>query len=301
MNMPAQAPQAGEGIDRYKLAVPAELRDLPQWVVWKYERDPRRAKPKKVPVCPRSGSNASSTNPQTWGSFADAVACCEGGAYEGVGFVFSADDPYCGIDLDKCVSGGGADVNEFASELIERMGSYAELSPSGTGVHIIVKAVLPGRGRKTAEVEIYDRGRFFTVTGLPIGTPCQVIAERQAEVEGLLAGLGPHAAKPVGDYTKRQLCGPELPDETVLGLIDATKRRKRFRALFGGQWEKDFGSQSEADLALVGIIADFVGNNPGQIDRLFRCSKLCRPKWDEHRGELTYGEKTINKAMGEEQ
>jgi putative DNA primase/helicase len=87
----------------------------------------------------------------------------------------------------------------------------------------------------------------------------------------------------------------------VIAAIEASPRRRYFWALYQGDWTRLYGSQSEADLALVGLLADFIGNNPEQIDRIFRKSKLYRDKWDELRGDLTYGEMTINKALGDEQ
>ena len=75
--------------------------------------------------------------------------------------------------------------------------------------------------------------------------------------------------------------------------------RRRFLELWSGGWEKRYGSQSEADLALTGLLAEYIGNNPSQIDRLFRESTLYRDKWDETRGDNTYGERTIALALGE--
>lgn len=280
--------------------LPAELVALPQWVAWKYVTNPGSAKPRKVPLSARTGANASSTDPETWGTFGEAFAWCKANDCDGVGFVFSDTDPYCGIDLDKCMTEDGRDPNEFATGLIEQMDSYAELSPSGTGVHIIVKAVLTGRGRKSDKAEIYDKGRFFTVTGLPIGKPRTIVAERQAEVEKLYSDIRPERSVRPLSHVERKLKGPELADDTVIDLIVAASKKGKFSVLFAGNWEQVYGSHSEADLALVGIIADFVGDNQEQIDRLFRRSKLFRPKWDEHRGALTYGEMTIAKVLGDQ-
>lgn len=275
--------------------LPAELVRLPQWVAWKYVPDPDRPKPRKIPVTPRTGANASSTDPDTWGVFEEAAIRATASRMAGVGFVFSERDPYCGIDLDGCVSDGGRTVNDFASTLIDQMSSYTELSPSGTGVHIIVKATLPGHGLKSGAIEMYDRGRFFTVTGSPVGRPVFRIADRQSEVEKIYLDLRPKV--PV--RATRLPVGPEVPDDAVLDLIQATGLRKKFFSLFGGHWKKKYDSQSEADLALCGMLASFVGDNPGQIDRLFRRSNLFREKWDETRGSQTYGELTIAKILGD--
>jgi putative DNA primase/helicase len=86
--------------------VPDDLKELDQWVVWRYER--RNGKPTKVP-CRTSGELASVTNPSTWTSFERALECWRQfpRQYAGIGFVFSAADPYCGIDLDGCIDDAG--------------------------------------------------------------------------------------------------------------------------------------------------------------------------------------------------
>jgi putative DNA primase/helicase len=60
--------------------------------------------------------------------------------------------------------------------------------------------------------------------------------------------------------------------------------------------DRDYPSPSEADLALCDILA-FYTQNSAQIDRIFRRSGLLREKWDESRGESTYGGMTIQKAL----
>src|SRR5689334_11461229 len=117
-------------------AIPAELRARDQWVVWKLE--PRGGKPTKVPYC-APDRKASSTDPATWMSYAAAVALAPHG-FNGVGYVFSADDPYTGIDLDKCRDPETGTIHDAAQRLVERFDSYTEVSQSGTGVHIIVRA-----------------------------------------------------------------------------------------------------------------------------------------------------------------
>lgn len=85
---------------------PYGLRDLPQWVAWKYVE--RAGKRTKCPINPRFGWNASSTDPQSWGTFAEAEALYQrSDTIAGVGFVFAADDPFCGLDLDDCLDEHG--------------------------------------------------------------------------------------------------------------------------------------------------------------------------------------------------
>jgi primase-polymerase (primpol)-like protein len=292
-----QTPSKGALAEQLHL-VPAELRAQRQWVAWKYVPDASRAKPKKLPLSAATGGAASSVDPQTWSSFDQVVEFCDRDNLDGVGFVFSAGDDYCGVDLDNCVALETGVVRDASVLLIDELDSYTELSPSGSGVHIIAMARLPGKGRKTGSVEMYDRGRFFTVTGRPLGTS-RPITKRQREIEQLYARLQPNRDVAGPAQESRRLSGPELPDATVLDLIRASRRRAAFQALYSGRWQARHSSQSEADLALTGLIADFVGNNRAQIDRIFRGSALYRPKWDDQRGDDTYGERTIKKALGE--
>lgn len=139
-------------------SIPGELTERPQWVLWKAIPDKAGKKPRKVPFRP-DGQTASSADPATWSSFDEVVAAYNTGDFTGVGYVFAADDPYCGIDID--------DINHpDAARWVKRFNSYTELSPSGHGYHIIIKGRIPdGRGRKREPFEVYSQGRFFTMTG----------------------------------------------------------------------------------------------------------------------------------------
>jgi putative DNA primase/helicase len=276
---------------------PAELRALPQWVCWKSVKGEK--KPTKVPYSARTMRPASSTNPHTWATLEEACdALLDACDYTGVGFVFSPDDPYVGIDLDACIETESSGLADWASQVLSNLNSYSELSPSGSGVHVIVKGVLPGQGRKKGKIEIYDQGRYFTVTGRALPTAPREVEPRQRQIEQLLAQLSP--ARPIflaQESMLRQMTAPEVSDAGVLAHICASSYKRRFQMLYGGSWQRNYSSQSEADIALAGILATFVGNNPAQIDRLFRRSKLYRPKWDELRGSATYGQRTVQKVL----
>jgi putative DNA primase/helicase len=156
--------------------IPEELRDRPQWVCWRLET--RGEKPTKVPYIAGTNSRASSTDLMTWSSFEYALAAYKAGEppYNGIGFVFCSADPFVGIDLDNCISPESDEVAPWAQKTISRVQKgYIEVSPSGTGVHIIVEGVVrSGRARRKVrdqdgkaigEIEMYGRGRFFTITG----------------------------------------------------------------------------------------------------------------------------------------
>ena len=142
--------------------VPDELKHYDQFVNWKWEtRDGKRTKP---PYDPKTGKRASHSDPSTWGTFEDAVKGLDQG-FDGIGFVFTEDDPFCGIDLDKCRDPISGKVEPWAVKIIKDFDSYTEISPSKTGLKIFIRGKLPGGGLKTKHLEVYDRLRFFTITG----------------------------------------------------------------------------------------------------------------------------------------
>lgn len=102
------------------------------------------------------------------GTFAEVCAAVERFELDGAGFEFA--NGYAGIDLDNVVLDDGS-LKPFAAESVNLMNSYTEYSPSGKGLHILFKLLLPlsefsPRHRNDElGIEIYGSGRFFTVTG----------------------------------------------------------------------------------------------------------------------------------------
>jgi len=141
--------------------IPEELRRRPQWVVWKFEK--REGNWTKSPYIAGGVGRAATNDLMTWRPFDEAVRAFETGRYAGIGFVFCSGDTYSGIDLDKCRDPETGELEEWAAELVASLGGYAEASPSGTGVHIIVRGKAPNK--KRGRVEAYAIERFFTMTG----------------------------------------------------------------------------------------------------------------------------------------
>ncbi len=152
------------------LQPPEELRVLPQWVCWRYqERDGKRT---KMPYKATGPGLASATDPATWATYEQAVEACRRHRHDGIGFVFSADDPFTGVDLDHCRDPETGELAPWAAEILAMFpGSYVEASPSGTGVHVITRGVAPHNGKRPYQggaVEVYSKERYFTVTGVPL-------------------------------------------------------------------------------------------------------------------------------------
>ena len=225
--------------------IPQELRSRQQWVCWRMENKEGVSKLTKVPYDPRTGMKASTTDSSTWCSFDHAAGAfaylrnkgdtCSStifattSDYSGIGYVFSVDDPFTGVDLDGAYEAPGC-LYPWAESIVSSLDSYTERSPSGTGVHVIVRARLGQGRRRCGSVETYDRGRYFTMTGACLtGVPAEV-REAQGAVDDLVAHLGPSrpaATVPVwghaqydGDLRTRAAAGPIR--RVTLALLDST-------------------------------------------------------------------------------
>ena len=145
--------------------LPTEMTDAARWVCWKYVL--RDAHWTKVPInAADPARNASSTDAATWSAFGIALAeYLRNPALAGIGFMLG--EGFAGIDMDHVVDAARSLTPE-AARIVELAGSYAELSPSGTGVHILLKSSAPIQSRRRGNVEVYAVGRYFTVTGRQI-------------------------------------------------------------------------------------------------------------------------------------
>lgn len=273
----------------HRHTVPDDLKAPPQWVAWR-RGEKRDGKWTKIPVNARTGRNASHNLPDTWSDF--QTACRYADEHNlGIGFVFSADDPFCGIDLDKCRDPDTGTIEQWALDIIDGLDSYTEISPSGAGVHVIVRATKPGPRCKQGNIEMYDRQRFFTITG---GDGTKAIEERQAAVDALYVETfgSPHETDTT--TTAKSGNGHDLNDDEILVRAAAAANGDKFRRLFTGD-ARGYPSRSEAHLALIIMIAFWTGPDSARIERLFQRSRL----WaDSGRSEQKdYCARTIAKAL----
>jgi hypothetical protein len=282
------------------LFIPEGLKSIPHWVNWKWEQRADRTtgelKWTKPPYQP-NGQLAESDNPETWITFELAVAAYEKGNFSGIGFVLTKDDGFAGVDLDHCRDPETGVIEPWAMNVVQRLNSYTEISPSGTGLRIFLRATLPPKDRKIGHFECYSSGRYLTVTGNHVdGTPTTV-EHRQAEMEAVHAEMFAERNKPRS--TGKASTPPILPDLDDQDLLDKAFRAKNGESiwrLFHGDIS-GYQSHSEADLALCGLLAFYTGPDHEKLDRIYRSSDLVSPKWDEPRGGSTWGEMTMNKAL----
>lgn len=272
-----------------------ELSQRRQWVAWNSEPGPN-GKITKVPKNPRTGGNASSAKPETWGDFLEAQVCAKERGYTGIGFVFTSDDPYTGFDLDDCLDTAG-NLTPKAAAVLSMADSYAEISPSGKGIKIFCKGDIPATGKKQGDFEAYRSERFFTVTGnhWP-GSPKIIKLVDGHKVFSFIFD------KPETKETPARLVTPlNLTDQELLQKALTAANGDKFSHLWNGQ-VNGYHSRSEAHLALCNHLAFWTGADPDRMDRLFRQSAFYpdySDKWDERHfsnGD-TYGQGTIRKAI----
>lgn len=306
--MPAGRPKlyVREEIENFN-NIPEELKQTPNWVCWKSvprEND----KPAKVPVTPGIGRHPAQVNdPQTWRPFKEAVAVFK--RYDqpianeillGIGFVFSASDPFTGIDVDDCRDPATGQLSDKALHLLEVFNSYAEISPSGTGIKIFIKGNAPGNRQRRGGIEIYSQAHYFTVTGRHIpGTP-KTIEARQGQLADLYQEIFGKSKEIAPAPTI--IADPSLERVRAISdddLISQALRQRRFKKLWDGG-SNEFPSHSEADFALCCQLAYWTCGDRERIDKLFRRSGLMREKWEQKSAGSTYGWNTIDKAIESE-
>lgn len=263
--------------------IPPELAVLPCWLTW--QAKPRGQKWSKVPI------DASVDDPQTWMSLDDALdAMNRDRRAAGIGFVLSGG--IVGLDFDDVVDASG-EIHPFVGRAMQMLDSYAELSPSGRGVHILVHGQIESSRRQSATStlparEAYAGRRFFAVTGHRISGARTLArgADAQATLDALYEEMFPTAAASAPG---------QLSDDAILELASSAKNRGKFSKLFAGD-DSDYPSPSEADYALVRLLR-FYTRDAAQIDRLSRRSSLIRAKWNERHGAQAYGDLTIARAI----
>jgi primase-polymerase (primpol)-like protein len=275
--------------------LPSELFERSSWVCWTHEKQGSRlAKP---PLDPKTGLKADVSNPATWSTFDAAVACAVAEGY-GVGFVFTEDDNFVGIDIDNCREPDNGLIESWAREILDYFDTYVETSPSGTGLHLIVRGVLnPNFKHVTSinngKIEIYDKNHYFTVSGHKLKDSPLTIAHDQAALDTLLERYMPPKVAVTALDTSDKLDLPQTTDEDLLAKARKASNGSKFTRLWNGDMSDYANDQHRADLALCELLAYWSWLNADQIDRLFRQSKLYRPKWER----VDYRISTITDAI----
>lgn len=272
-------------------SIPQELRNLPQWVLWKVGS--RSGKPTKFPY-QVNGEMAKSDDPTTWTTFEKAMSSIDG--YKGVGFVFSESDPYCGIDLDGCREPQSGKVSEWAREIIKRFDSYSEVSPSQTGVKIFVRGKLPfDNGKKVSVdtesvcdkepgIEAYDHVRYFAVTGLRLSGVSQKVEFRQEAIDWL------------SEKFFKEVSAPFVPQQRMTYQAGVLDRAAKYIAKLPPAIDGQGGHNATFHAACVLILGFNLSESEAYQILLYQYNPRCQPPWSEK--ELQHKVRSAAKQPG---
>lgn len=280
--------------------IPAEMKSAKRWLGFKAVQRTKRDGTVEFTKEPRQGAHpnrkASSTNPTTWCDFETALAAVQEGHCDGLGFALG--DGWAGVDIDNAVGEFGP--NREANAIVNEFASYAEFSVSRTGVHILVHGEVP-EGKRSGNIEVYGRGRYFTVSGHVVGHWLPGTVEpRQDELDELIARIEAERActRPAGQVAAHSTAWPDPPPPppaSAAEIIELGHRVcKNFPALWGGELNAYDGDASRADMALISSLVWLCGQGQQAFVRdLAMQSGLRREKWTSHR---TYLQRTIDTA-----
>ena len=273
--------------------IPQELKALPNFVTHR----------NKIPYTPGTGQRAKSNDPQTWRSYDETVKALQGNTtYQGIGFMFSGSG-FVGVDLDHCIGPDGK-LTDTAADIVEMLDSYTEISTSGDGLHIIMRGHVPGERNRKAGFEIYDKGRYFVMTGNVFrGAP---IRSDQVRIDqfyhkyidtepDLLASAPDPGQEPRDPGPKtQQPARRNIEIDKLLNVIRRSKSGELFIKLFDRGDFSGYKSQSEADQALMNLLPFYTRGNPEQMRYIFSLSALAGRKKGRSK---YYQDRTINKAL----
>ena len=256
------------------------------WVLWRIEPD-TKGRPTKVPYSGKYDGHASSKKSNTWCTFRQAVQKFEQakGFYGGVGICVRKDDRIVFIDIDHCVDEEG-ELNDIAKDILDKVGDqYVEVSQSGTGIHILALGEIPRSfNNRKYGVEMYSSGRVVSLTGHALSQ-----LEPHDASDAIRSVFDKYKTADPEPLIKRDIRIDEYHSDEW--IIDHASKQTRFDDLYNGIHGYD--SDSEADMALCGMLAFWTNCNPTQMDSIFRSSGLFRRKWER----ADYRNKTINKAI----
>lgn len=252
--------------------IPLELKLCPQWVMWRYENR-NTTKPTKVPYSSHNGTKAAVDSPASWATFDHCLEMLSCGHFDGIGFVLTPHDPYAFIDLDARDAEGNfisPEDHERQKAVVGAFDSYTEFSPSGEGLHILVRGAIP-QGRKRQHIEVYSEGRYFTVTGNTF--KASPINDHNELLNVLWSEMAPER-KNNFDAAAHNFHTEQLQDDaSIYDAAAGATNGQKFIDLWQGHWQDYYTSQSEADFAIINILA-FYTQSVQQIRRLFHGSAL---------------------------
>ena len=280
------------GLQAKLAALPTGLTGLDRWVAHRH----------KVPVDCHTGKTGDVTDPATWASYDVAKCYTDANPDTGLGFVL-AGDGIVGIDIDHCFVNGVA-VDVRIQQILDRLHSYTEISPSGTGIHIYVYGMWPEAARKKIKldggiaIEVYTRDRYFTVTGNRFGDANEVIQDQDI-LDYLYEEF--FNGESSGSGFKSELLKLNIVEIPPI-VMDRIVKRNAESAVFAGLWsgEDRSGDESSDDMRLLCRLLPICEFNPDITAATFLASPFVQSKDEAHQKKLQrpdYLERSIARAM----
>ena len=167
-----------QGLEPQPDNIPSDIKAVDQWVLWVARFDKAKNRTDKVPK-QLNGRPASVTDPSTWTDYQTALASLqeqdEGGPFAGLGFVLTERDDFGALDFDHVRNAITGEIDPQVNAVVGALGTYAEVSPSGTGIRVLFRGKLPDGPLSSPVLQAWSAGRFVTLTGhhLP-GTPPEI-------------------------------------------------------------------------------------------------------------------------------
>jgi putative conjugative transposon DNA recombination protein len=272
--------------------IPNDLKREDRWCLYKIIQ--REGKNTKLPIMPNE-KPAKSNDTSTWHSYEDCKKALSQHIGDGLGFFLG--DGYLGIDIDKVTEDMAeyfkdTNANSMTADFLRNISTYAEISPSGTGLHFIAKGNVPGERKRYKNLEIYDEGRFFTVTGNVIKDKDRSkVIEIESELKPLYEKYMPKPKVVSKENRKIPSITFYNTDRDILEKLFNkgyfSYSGEDLRQIYNGNYQSYFNSQSEADFFMLQRLLYYTGNINEAISLMER-SGLNREKWYKRRSGTNY-------------
>lgn len=268
-----------------------ELKQEKRWVSWKLiNKDGKLTKiPFKI-----NGHPASSTDPATWVTYQEIKD-----KNLPIGIIFTPEETLLGVDIDKCLTDNKIthEQKENIERFIKEANTYCELSPSCTGLHLLLRITsrLTLKTNRKSPYECYTSGRYFTFTEQPYGEDKPIRTVTPEEAENLLLILGYPWGKEEEPIIVTQQATTNLDDSTILDKMFGSKNGSTIKALYNGDISGHDDDESKADAGLLSHLAFWTGKNPSQMERIWLSSPLGSRKKTQSRQD--YRTRSISNAI----
>ena len=279
--------------------IPAKLKSDCRFCVWKFEK--RSGQKTKMPYNPANGDRARINDLRTFADFKTTLMAYAMGGYDGIGIAVGSG--IGAFDIDHCIREDGT-LNDTAAAVLSIFPTaYVEKSPSGKGLRgffgvpedFVYDKTVYYINNRSKGLEVYMPGatnRFVTVTGDVYRTG--EIPNDETAMTTLLDSLMKRNKQVQNTQLRHH---SYLDDDAVIAHAEEANNGDKFKRLFAGDWEDLYDSQSDADMALLSILAFWCGCDEEQMDRIFRTSGLMRDKWDRRQAGTTYGAISIRNTV----